>query len=61
MRQNWQNETHLCRGGLRVREMVLVPIKSENMEAMVESGWGKMEEQAVKASGRVVRLVGDHA
>ena len=59
--QNDYEDIYLCRGGLSVREMVEGPITRENKEAMVESGWGHMEEHTVNASGKLVRLVAAQA
>ena len=41
--------------------MVEGPITRENKEAMVEKGWGHMEEHTVNASGKLVRLVAAQA
>ena len=41
--------------------MVEGPITRENKEAIVERGWGHMEEHTVNASGKLVRLVAAQA
>ena len=60
-KQNEFEDIYLCRGGLSVREMVEGPITRENKEAIVERGWGHMEEHTVNASGKLVRLVAAQA